>query len=221
MKKIFRISVFIFRILLLAISILWISNNSANAQSVPESKIQQVQIQIDADSSELKINGTTNVNTFTCAYRGELPVERFKINVIPSDTSKILRGARLKLKVAAFDCGKTRMNNDFYELLQYEDNPYIYLDVAEIWKNVNEKKSQNGADYHTQTIFTIAGNTKKYQVDVVSSNNPPVTAGGEHELDITDFGLTPPKKILGMIKVDKMITIKFKLNIVVDTQPES
>lgn len=220
MKKIFNINVRIIEILLLTISILWLSE-SVIAQSVSNSKIQQVQIQIDADSSELKINGTTNVNTFTCAYQGELPEERLKINVIPSDTSQILRGARLKLKVTAFDCGKKRMSNDLYELLQYQENPYIYLDIAEIWKNVDEKKSQYETVYQTQTIFTIAGNTEKYQLDVVSSNNHPVTATGEHELNITDFGLTPPKKFLGMIKVDKMITIKFKLNIVVDIQPES
>jgi len=208
-------------------SVLWYSHNiNLIAQSLSDSAIQEVQVQIDPDSSDLEINGTTNVNSFTCIYKGELPEEHFRINVLPSDTSKILRGARLKLKVTAFDCGKDRMNKDFYDLLKYEQNPHIYLDVAEFWKSKEHANSQNESepDYHTQTIFTIAGNTEKYLVDVINNqqkSNRSVTASGKHNLDITDFGLTPPKKFLGMIKVDKIVTIEFKLDLTVELQPES
>jgi len=182
-----------------------------DAQQTKHGNTKKLFLKINPDSSSLRIDGTTNVNTFTCRYTGTLNTDKINIKIVPTDSTKRINGAHLKLKVEDFDCGKQKMNEDFHDLLKADKNPFIYLDVAELWQ-VRSDSGGSENRYATKTIFTIAGVTNNYKVDSgYQAGIKSLKAYGQYELDITEFGLEPPKKFLGLVKVDQNVTIVFSL----------
>ena len=189
-----------------------------SAQQVFDSIARTAVIDILPDSSSLKINGSTNVNSFDCTYTGNIRNDSLLVKLILEDSSTTLRGAHLKLRVKHFDCGKNKMNEDFYDLMKANKSPFIYMDVA-LFKKDTEPETEHSPllqSFDAETIFTLAGVTNTYQVDIEAKKQskrkkkyPTTRIKGNHQLDITDFGLEPPTKFLGLVKVDKKVTISF------------
>lgn len=59
--------------------------------------------------------------------------------------------------------------------------------------------------------ITIAGKQKEYQTCINVSADHELKVNGVLDLDITHFDLKSPKKLLGLIKLDKNIKIIFEL----------
>lgn len=191
-----------------------------SAQHALNSHTRTAVIDIIPDSSSLMINGSTNVNSFDCTFTGNIRNDSLLVELVPGDTATTLRGAHLKLRVRHFDCGRSKMNTDFYDLMKADETPHIYMDVARFWqaKRTRNADSLSSQAYHAETVFTLAGATNQYLVDIGTRQNTannseetPTVIKGQHKLDITDFGLEPPSKFLGLVKVDKSVTISFKI----------
>ena len=57
----------------------------------------------------------------------------------------------------------------------------------------------------------VAGVTKKIDIKVtLSKKNQLIMVDGNHQLKMTDFGINPPKALLGAIKTGDEIEVKFK-----------
>jgi len=203
---------------LLLILIMTVAGKLSAQQSL-NSHTRTAVIDIVPDSSSLMIKGNTNVNSFDCMFKGNIRNDSLLVELVPADTATTLRGVHLKLRVRHFDCGRSKMNNDFYDLMKADENPYIYMDVARFWEAEKKSHSTDSSftnTYNAETIFTLAGVTNTYLVDIASrktalDNSIEISTvlKGSHQLDITDFGLQPPTKFLGLVKVDKIVTIRF------------
>jgi polyisoprenoid-binding protein YceI len=73
-------------------------------------------------------------------------------------------------------------------------------------------------------FLTIAGVTKKITTPVVFyQKDQTITLKGIQKLNMTDFGVKPPKAFLGLLKTRKMIdidfTLKFKSNFWFSREP--
>src|SRR6056300_1339029 len=89
-------------------------------------------------SSELVINGKTNVNSFNCEYdvlslKKPIPVSFKRIN-----NKIVFEKTTLVLNSACFDCGGSSINADFQELLKSGTYPEIYIDLKEISADSND-----------------------------------------------------------------------------------
>ena len=161
--------------------------------------------------SYLKINGSTNVNTFSCHYEGDIGTDTMNIGFQQAaDGTLLLQKAKLSVAVARFDCGNQAMNKDFRNLLEYDRHADLNLDILSL-------QVENSGTYPPPILarvrFTVAGEEKTYEVPVRMISEPGNTTYlGETCLDITDFKLTPPKKFLGMVIVDEEVTLEFNLN---------
>ena len=61
-------------------------------------------------------------------------------------------------------------------------------------------------------VLTIAGVEKEVAFDVkTAANASTVTVIGDVPLLMTDYGITPPKAMLGMLKTDPKVTVKFEV----------
>ncbi|RYH73899.1 hypothetical protein EVU94_07860 [Flavobacteriaceae bacterium 144Ye] len=167
----------------------------------------KVQINISPEST-LWVDGSTNINTFRCDFdvktlTSKVPVT-YKIDEEKNEIQFV--NASLYLNNSNFDCGNKGMNKDFYKLLKSDMHPEVALTLNSIKINPDTKQT-------TTALVTIemAGCSKMYKTQVTISKTKAYEVKGELTIDILDFNLEPPQKMLGLVKVKKEITIRYNL----------
>ncbi len=158
-------------------------------------------------NSELSITGDTNINKFGCEFN-TLYLEQCREIVYNKKGNYItFKNAVLSLKNEGFDCGNKGINRDFHSLLNTKDYPKITLELTEITLD----KSNRGK---ACVKINIAGKEKSYTVPIDIVSSPSSHFIGKLKLDIRDFNLEPPKKLLGLIVIREEIEINFDLAVV-------
>ena len=154
--------------------------------------------------SSLLVRGTTNVNTFTCAFN----INKFKNPILVSykieNTKMTFNKTALVLETNCFDCGGKAINNDFQSILKADKYPHITLFLKEI-------SNFDANDVHAQIDIQIAGITNNYKVPVKLKKSSSILVTGNLSLSLADFSIHPPKKFLGLISVNDKIDIYFQL----------
>lgn len=159
--------------------------------------------------SQLTIKGKTNVNKFQCIYNTIELQEPIPVYYEIKDNSLIFKNTQLILKTNCFDCGNKTMNKDFNALLKSETYPQIQINLKEL-KN---PKNQNGELMQALLDIEIAGIVEKYSITLSPENEKKMFVNGVLVLNIIDFNIEPPKKLLGIITVEETIEIDFELRI--------
>ncbi|NEV92706.1 YceI family protein [Psychroflexus sp. YR1-1] len=157
------------------------------------------------EGSHLYIKGTSNVNTFTCNYIKPIKPQRFTLFYEDYKNGWLLNDADLFLESASFDCGGRRINKDFEELIQTSEFPTIHIEVKEI----------KALESCLQAIIqiTIAGKTKHLPVQVALGDHDEKIYTSVLQLNINDFNLETPTKMMGLIKVHEEISIHVHLRL--------
>ncbi len=129
----------------------------------------------------------------------------------------ILTNAILQINVDGFDCGNQIMNKDFKNLLKEKEEPYITLQIKNIEPSydfiVSREPGLSEIGF-ARVEIALAGAKNEYLIPLNSFDE--VISQyymGQLTLNITDFQLDPPKKFLGLVKVEEEITVDFKLNL--------
>ena len=166
---------------------------------------ETAEIKIEKES-EIVIKGKSNVNRFTCEYTTIISEGSNNITYNVVDDSYIITDAVLKISSKAFDCGGRLINKDFNELLQTEEYPHILIEPTRIKKENNT--------YTVTTDIQIAGKEKTYSFEMLHNKGDNYI--GVLSLNIEDFEMDPPNKLMGIIKLDPHIDINFDLDLVIN-----
>jgi hypothetical protein len=159
-------------------------------------------------NSELGIAGSTNVNEFNCNLVFSDINSKVKA-LYQKDSNKIkFQDANLSLANECFDCGSRMMNSDFLEMLKTERYPNIALDLKEIIIN-----PKNPNENIALLNISLAGSSKLYSIWLNVNQSNKINASGCLKLNLSDFNLEPPKKMLGLVVVDDAIEINLDLRI--------
>lgn len=159
--------------------------------------------------SELEIVGSTNVSTFTCSFNVQNLNKPLRIGYWEGKDLIRFQKSTLVLDNSFFDCGGKGINKDFHILLRTRAYPQILLTLKEI-----KKKAIAGNKVEALIEIQIAGVNRSYVVEVDAKQEDDLHLNGQLKLNITDFNLEAPKKILGLIVVSEEIEILFKLIVV-------
>lgn len=172
-----------------------------------DSTIKESTVILTTDSF-LKINGETNVSTFECQFNMSAISKSIAIQYTDFEHNIEFKDAKLILPNVEFDCGGKAINKDFKALLKTEQFPEITLKLKEL------SKVETSSNSRTATIeISISNVVKTYSIPVSIVNNDILNVSGVMPLDITDFNLVAPTKMLGMVKVSPIIEIEFSLKI--------
>lgn len=154
--------------------------------------------------SSLLVKGTTNVNTFSCAFN----INKFKnpIHVMYKleDAKMKFTKTALVLETNCFDCGGKAINSDFQSILKADKYPQITLLLKEI-------TNFESADIQAVIDIQIAGVTNSYKIPVKLKKGNVIQILGDLNLSLANFNIKPPKKFLGLIAVNDKIDINFQL----------
>ncbi|MBX2966618.1 MAG: YceI family protein [Cyclobacteriaceae bacterium] len=164
-------------------------------------------------SSDVAVYGSTNVNNFKFEYTERIKLEK-PVKVKRTDGTLKLSGGIIDLKVSAFDSGNGIMNKDFRKMLQEEENPFIQVELAAlqpVWlPNASWREGK------AEINITINRVTKKYVVSCKVENPESLLIYGRQKVSLTDYGLTPPVRMMGMVKVSEWVDLDFSLRFATD-----
>lgn len=169
-------------------------------------------------SSQLKLEGVTNINRFTCNCSDEFPKDTYEVVQHDHPFLLHLRGTDFRLTTRKLDCGRKGINNDLRKALKADSFPYIRIEVQSIRLPDGEREinASEWTNIPVKTQITIAGTRRPLHlsVDAKALGNDTYQLRSRTKVAMSDFGIDPPKPMLGMIKVQDEITIYFDLKVV-------
>ena len=163
---------------------------------------------IDAQS-RLTIQGSTNVNDFTCeiAYS----TGKDTLQYIENNSTQDLRftRSRMSIPIRSFDCGSKPISKDFWKTLKSESHPNMELNFISLG-NLDRKDKSN---IKGVVEITLAGITTRYAIcyQVSLKDNGDILLKGMRSVSFSDFQLDPPEKLKGLIKVKEVLNVEFNL----------
>lgn len=162
-----------------------------------------------SNESKLSINGTSNVSDFRCQSEHELQQDSLQFDYHFEDETINVDGVSLSLEIDQFDCGKRGINRDFRSTLKYKEYPFINITLNEL---VLEDESDI-VPTDARVTINIAGNERDYIVPLTafSSSENRIIVGGTKTLRMSDFGLSPPSPLFGLVQVSDELDITFDL----------
>lgn len=111
------------------------------------------------------------------------------------------------------------MNHDFRKLLESDQHPYILVRLQE-FRFLKDKTD----DYIGEITgeFQLAGKTVTKSFKVKNEKEiAPDYFSGIADLNIRDFGLEPPTRMMNLVKVNEQISVEFLLTIKFLSEPDS
>lgn len=213
-KSILLISVFLFGY-----------NDSFKAQSslvmnvVKKNKLQKT-YHINK-KSVLKLEGKTNVNGFNCGCNEEFQPQQFFIE--PSaegNLTTVFSSAILNLKIKSLDCGNKLMNKDLQKALHANEHPSITIELKKVEQDKCNRLTElkDWVRLKALTKISLNGISKEYWLNITAKKSGPNKFRfiGSKILNMSDFDVTPPVAMMGMVKVQDAITINLDLDVTVE-----
>ena len=183
------------------------------------SQVSSKKHEITISSSQFSILGSTNVNQFECELIDYIPADTFDIQSKWDTKSIHFDNLKLSYPVGAFDCGLEVMNHDMQVLLQSKKYPTLTLHIKQI--NLNKNQVAIETLYVNSLVdLTVGGVKREVTVSdgvVTNHSESSLTFSGVVNINMTDFGLEPPVKFLGMVQVNEKLTVKFAVRMEVNT----
>lgn len=152
--------------------------------------------------AQFEVSGTSTVRGWSCPVEGVM-------EATPGQSSDSLPGypnglssVKVTVRVDDFQCPEDEMNEHLREAMEVADHPEIIVEL--------EEYSLAGNTAEASGSITIHGETKPLalEIELVESEDG-VRGVGETDVNMTEFGVTPPSVWLGLLNVGEVVTIAF------------
>jgi hypothetical protein len=159
-------------------------------------------------NSNLSIQGRSNVNSFQCDVKEYLRADTILFYKQDQEQQFIVKGG-LTINVNEFDCHQRYMTGDLRKTLKGQEYPQLKINLLSIG-NFTTAGNKNVKGIMT---ITLAGITRRMEINYATqaTNDGNLHLNGSRQVLFSDFGLTPPHKLAGLIKVEEQINVQFQL----------
>jgi polyisoprenoid-binding protein YceI len=166
--------------------------------------------------SRLWIEGSSNLRDWSCeatALDASVDVADARASRDPYNGMTQLRRVRVRVPVSALKCGRSQMDRIMYKALRADDEPECRQIVGTF--DVVENDSDGEFSLRTLGTLRVAGreNAVRLDVNVEQLPNGTFRAQGALPILMTDYGITPPTALLGVIRTENRIVVKFDLRV--------
>lgn len=166
--------------------------------------------------SALSVSGTSTLHAWTCTTnRTEVRVTRDDA-ATTGDLATLVKAGHIQavdvtVPVLTLHSEKSGLDKNMYKALKSDEHPNITVRLTKFTAPVAGTAADTLAVQAEGTI-TITGNT---QPAVLTGRLHPGDGGlwleGQYTLKMTQFGIQPPKLMMGTIKVGDPVTIRYQL----------
>jgi len=163
-------------------------------------------------STRITINGTSNVHAYT-ASTTSARVTRVQVAAAlagPNFWQAIvapgsLEAFEIAVPAATLASDKEGLDKNMHKALKVQQHPDITFRLVRL-----ETKAPAGV-VKAIGVLKIAGVEREIALDLKTERKENgLSVKGEIELLMTDYGIAPPKAMLGMLKTDPKVTITFE-----------
>lgn len=161
-------------------------------------------------AAKIAIEGTSNIHDWVMnSEKGTC-----SINIILGVNNAVTaaNGLAFSMNVETLKSEHKAMDKNTYKAMNTDKYPNITFNAA------NATVKPGGGNNYTVTAhgkLTIAGTAKDVDVAATCTVNADksITVNGSYKLKMTEYNVTPPSIMFGMIKVGDGITVKFNFNL--------
>ncbi|UOB18863.1 YceI family protein [Abyssalbus ytuae] len=144
---------------------------------------------------EIEVQVTTNLDKFECKCNEESFIWCYPGSKKPGN---------IEIPVAAFSCPKKMIEKDLKRLFEADKFPVIKLNIACL--NYTSQKVE------AKLSIQIKDVKNDYFIDMeISENENMHYFEGLQEINLRDYEIEPPTKLLGLVKVKEEVVINFKI----------
>ena len=160
---------------------------------------------LNNDSSNVIVEGTSSLHDW------EAPAQsiRATLTAVLNDKAKIESISELTftVDVESIESGKGMMNKKIYSAFDSDKHPKIVFTLSEITQIKQDSVFATG-------VLAMAG--KKQTIDLVvtyqTQKDHSIKIAGSKSLLMTDYGMKPPKAMLGTLKTGDEVEITFNIS---------
>ncbi len=161
--------------------------------------------------SRLEISGATNINQFRCLsinYEGQDTIKE----TCDGETGEPALNGEIVMKSSGFDCHNSIMTRDFARTVNANAFPEIRIKFISLKRDFSVKNENR---LFGKVEITLAGKSKLYSVSCVvkEENEESKHLEGNRTFHFSDFGLEPPQKLFGAVKVKDAVSVDFHLKL--------
>jgi polyisoprenoid-binding protein YceI len=169
------------------------------------SQAQAVYRLSDAKDINMKLSGTSTLHNWTMTAQNFKSEAQF---VVKAGQLNSLKSLTFLMAVADLKSGESGLDKNAYKALKADNFKSISYKLTSA--TVLPGKG-NKFEIKTEGSLTIAGVTKEVIVYVyaIVNANETITCTGSEKLNMTDFGIKPPKFMFGAMKTGDAITLDF------------
>lgn len=158
-------------------------------------------LKIDPKTFSMTISGTTNVHDFTTK------VTQASGEIVFSGPKQV-QSLVLSIPVKSIKSGEKLMDTKTYEAFNADKYPTITFKLTDV---TSLQVRGDKVDVVLTGNLTMAGVTRKITIKTTGTNvkNGAYQFKGSVSLKMTDFKMTPPTAMMGVMKVGDGITLKY------------
>ncbi len=161
---------------------------------------------------KVSVNGSTNVNTFTCtipAYSGGDTLTWF---VKGNSDAGVAVSGKMALPVVGFDCANMMMTGDLRKTLHAKEFPVFYIHFMSMDKYPALKATPE--ELHGTVIIELSGVKKTFDIhySIAMDGNGTGRMDGTQSIHFSDFNLVAPRRLGGMIRANDRLDVAFHVN---------
>jgi hypothetical protein len=159
-------------------------------------------------NSSMSIEGSSNINAFTCDFTEYLNQDTLMYSRDEKAKKLMFLNSELNIEISRFDCHQKYITADFRKILQSDKTPCLKV------KFISLDELAIGGIVKGIVEIEIAGQKKRMEINysVQQYGNSQLQLLGSKLMQFSDFNLTPPKKLLGLIHINEDIKVNFHLH---------
>ena len=196
---------FVLPIVLIIVTILFVGASPADKDPAGRNIVKWV---VEKNST-LQVAGKSNVNNFTCTIIEYAAKDT--IICIDDPSRPIKLSGELQMDVLSFNCNSSLITKDLRKTLKAETYPTFNIRFLSL-------QSMPSLQHATELIkgcleVELAGVVKKFELYYAFTG---IGAGyfqlkGSHKFCFSDFKLSPPRKLAGLVKIKDEFDVNFQL----------
>ena len=164
-------------------------------------------------AARVTLAGTSNIHAYS-ATTTAIRVTRLQLGTLPS--GELLDNALKPGVVEAFDVAiaakslaseKDGLDKNMHNALKAAEHPDITFKLLRF-----ENRPAPATGLRAVGVLRVAGVDRQVSIDITSERkDAALIVKGTLALLMTDWGITPPKAMMGMLKTDPKVTITFEV----------
>ncbi|HEX4469342.1 MAG TPA: YceI family protein [Gemmatimonadaceae bacterium] len=184
------------------------------AQSFRRSSLGVMPLRLSVrPDSRLWLEGSSNVRDWRCdATSLDASIDLDDNTYDGMGSVERVRGVQVRVPAYALTCGRSQMDNIMYKALRADDEPECRQIVGNFDLVTREPGDPQGS-LVMQGTLRVAGRERvvRVPVDVQQQRDGSLRAQGALPILMTDYGITPPKALFGVLRTDNRLVVKFDL----------